>query len=165
MPKIRLKREKANPVSEVQLRQRSTPYDFTVTLDSQAGRTTLCKGSWRFAHDAYWQAVKLVRHLSRSAMVRNDLNEDGELFGCFVTEIENGEDRSLPRSSGRVPKMGVPKMDASQYGEKDSRDDSGNAATSAPRPATRPGLTNSPVDGCGIPAQGEKDEVSFVPIL
>jgi hypothetical protein len=42
-----------------------------------------------------WQAVKLVRHLSHSAMVRNDLTEDGERFGYFVTEIENGQDRSL----------------------------------------------------------------------
>ena len=29
-----------------------------------------------------------------SAMVRNDLTEDGEAFGCFVTEIKNGQDRS-----------------------------------------------------------------------
>lgn len=96
MPKVRKRPAKPNPVSEVQLRQRSTPYDFAVWLSSQTGRSNLYRGSsWRFAHSAYWQAVNLVRHLSHSAVIQVDLTEDGDPYGGFVTEIENGGDKSV----------------------------------------------------------------------
>lgn len=96
MPRIRARQEKPNPVSEVQLRQRSTPYAFAVLLATPVGRKTLYRGSsWKFAHSAYWQGVNLVRHLSQSATIQIDLTEDGEPYGSFVTEIENGENKSV----------------------------------------------------------------------
>lgn len=86
-----MRREKPDPVSEVHLRQRSTPYDFDVALCSEAGQMTLYRGtSWRFARDAYWQGIKTVRHLSQTATVRIDLIDDGEPYGSFTTQVVNG---------------------------------------------------------------------------
>jgi hypothetical protein len=91
VPKIKTWITRDNPVTEVHLRKHSTPYAFIVTLTTEAGQQRLYKGeSWRSAHDAYWQAVRVTRHFTQTAIVRNDLKENGEAFGGFVTEIKNG---------------------------------------------------------------------------
>lgn len=96
MPRIKPRHERPNPISEIQLRQRSTPYDFAVLLTSQAGQNSLYRGSsWKLAYSAYWQAVNLVRHLSQSATIQMNLAEDGEPYGSFVTQVESGKDQSL----------------------------------------------------------------------
>jgi hypothetical protein len=67
-----------------------------VSLISQDGQKRLYRGgAWRSAYDAYWQAIRLVRHFLRTATVRMDLTEEREPFGGFVTEIEDGQDKSL----------------------------------------------------------------------
>ena len=51
-------------------------------------------------------------------MVRNDLTEDGEPFGCFVTAIENGEDKALHVPSGECLKWAYRKWTLLNTAEK-----------------------------------------------
>lgn len=87
---------KANPTTEVHLRQRSTPYDFEVVLASNGGSLTLYDGaSYKSALAAYWQAVNTLHLVGLSGSVRMDLSEDRQPYGGFSTEIEHGRAASL----------------------------------------------------------------------
>src|SRR5438445_12236183 len=92
---------KEEPVSEVRLRRRSTPYDFVVTITSGNRTLEIYKGmSYQYALRAYWQGVSTLRFLTASGTVQMHLTKDRGPFGSFRTELEGGRLTALHHALG-----------------------------------------------------------------
>ena len=77
---------KRSHLTEVLLRERSTPYDFAVTVSSSDRRLDLYRGqSYKNALQSYWQAVKILRHINGSGKVAMSLIVEEQPYGGFET--------------------------------------------------------------------------------
>jgi hypothetical protein len=89
------------PVSEVRLRRRSTPYDFVVTITSGGRTLQIYKGrSYQYALSAYWQGVSTLRFLAASGTVQMGLTKERAAFGSFRTQLEAGRAIALHNAFG-----------------------------------------------------------------
>ena len=92
----------SNPITEVPLRRRSTPYDFRVIMNSNESSLGLYNGrSYKSALDAYWQGVRTLHFLHQSGRVSLNLSRDKQPYGSFHTEFNHGSASSLHVPSGR----------------------------------------------------------------
>lgn len=57
--------------------------------------------SYKYALDAYWQAVRTLHFLGLSGRLLISLTTDGNPYGSFSTEFENGKAASLHVPSGQ----------------------------------------------------------------
>jgi hypothetical protein len=94
-----------NPVTEVPLRKRSTPYGFTATIMRQGKALTVYKGaSANSAGTAYWQAVSTVAFLQGEANIDLAVTLSGLPYGGFTTEFASGKAISLHVATGECLK-------------------------------------------------------------
>lgn len=92
----------ARRVSEVALRERPLPYDFSVIMTRASESLWLYEGtSAKYAKAAYWQAVRSAVFLGLHGDVRMTLKRDGESYGGFSTQVERGKVISLHIPSGK----------------------------------------------------------------
>ena len=90
-----------NPVTEVPLRKRSTPYNFAVTIAHQGRPLTVYSGaSANAVRTAYWQAVNTLRFLGTDGKIELVVMLSRQPYGSFVTEIESGAAKSLHAPTG-----------------------------------------------------------------
>jgi hypothetical protein len=91
-----------NPVTEVPLRKRSTPYDFTVTVSRGSERRRLYKGtSANYAKASYWQAIQMATFLGLHGSIHMSVFRDKQSYGVFTTEHEGGKVKLLHVPSGK----------------------------------------------------------------
>jgi hypothetical protein len=94
-----------NPVTEVSLRKRSTPYGFAVTITHQARTLAAYEGaSANFARTAYWQAVHTLTFLRSDGKVELVVTLSRKPFGSFVTAVESSVVESLHAPTGECIK-------------------------------------------------------------
>jgi hypothetical protein len=90
-----------NPVTEVPLRKRSTPYDFAVIITHQGRALTTYEGaSAKFAQSAYWQAVNTLTFLRASGTIELAVTLSKKTYGRFLTEVDIGVVSSLHVPTG-----------------------------------------------------------------
>ena len=90
-----------NPITEVPLHRRSTPYEFVVSLIENQELLRVYHGkSHNYACGAYWQAVSTSRFLKASVTVNMEITKEEKPFGGFSTEIAAGGVTSLHKASG-----------------------------------------------------------------
>jgi hypothetical protein len=94
-----------NPVTEVPLRKRSTPYEFAVTVTHQ-GRTlaVYSRTSPNYARMAYWQAVHTLAFIPAEGKVELAVTLDKKPYGSFTTEMATSGVRTLHIPSGECTK-------------------------------------------------------------
>jgi hypothetical protein len=91
-----------NPVSEVFLRKRSTPYDFSVVMRRGPQTLGLYSGtSAMYANSAYWQGVRTAIFLSLDGEVTMSVSKRREAYGTFATRMADGKVISLHIPSGQ----------------------------------------------------------------
>jgi hypothetical protein len=84
---------KGGKITEVSLRERSTPYDFAVTIAGSDGCLDLYRGqSYKNALGAYWQAVGILRFIHSSGKVAISLSVEGQPYGGFETLVPGERD-------------------------------------------------------------------------
>ena len=77
-----------NPITEVPLRQRSTPYDFSVTINSSSRNLDIYSGrSWKCAQAAYWQAINVALFCGVEAEIDLTVTKNEQPYGAFTTRI------------------------------------------------------------------------------
>ena len=85
-----------NPISEVHLHQRSSPYDFMVTMTFNDRSLELYSGtSYKNSLAAYWQAVKTLSFARLRGNVRMALTVERQLYGGFITQIDPDSEARL----------------------------------------------------------------------
>jgi len=93
---------KENPTTEVNLRRRSTPYDFRVLMTCNERSLGLYNGtSYKYALGAYWQSVRSLLFWGLSGRVLMELATEGRPYGSFATALEGGGVVSLHIPSGQ----------------------------------------------------------------
>ena len=93
---------KQNPITEVRLRRRSTPYDFRVLMMCDGRSLGLYDGtSYKYALSAYWQSIRTLHFLRLSGRLLISLTTDGNPYGEFSTEFDSGKVTSLHVPSGQ----------------------------------------------------------------
>jgi hypothetical protein len=94
-----------NPVTEVALRKRSTPYSFCVNICHEGRTLTVYKGaSAMYARGSYWQSVGTLRFLCVTGTIELVALLAKEPHGGFITEIEGGNVKSLHVPKGECVK-------------------------------------------------------------
>lgn len=77
-----------NPVTEVPLRKRSTPYAFRVVVTHEGRTLGVYDGaSANYARAAYWQAVHTLKFLKSNGRIELFVTLSKRPFGGFTTEV------------------------------------------------------------------------------
>lgn len=96
-----------DPVTDVPLHQRSSPYDFSVDVFIDSGSLRVYGGkhgnaSYKNALSAYWQAVNMLRFAHVAGTVRMELTVGRNPYGGFTTEV------APIHQPGREPVLHIP---------------------------------------------------------
>jgi hypothetical protein len=91
-----------NPVTEVPLRKRSTPYEFSVdvTKDSHTANVYTGKAA-NHAMSSYWQAINLSMFLGADLLVRMAITRSRIPYGEFATAVNQGKIKSHHIPAGK----------------------------------------------------------------
>lgn len=90
-----------NPVTEVPLRKRSTPYEFSVAVTKDSHTANIYTGnSANYALSSYWQAVNLSVFLGANLFVRIKITRSRTPYGEFATEVNQGKIKSCHIPAG-----------------------------------------------------------------
>jgi hypothetical protein len=90
-----------NPVRDVPLRKRSTPYDFAVVMIRGPETLRLFDGtSAGYAKTSYWQAVRSAAFLGLSGTIKMSVTVARKPYGSFATDLAEGKVKSLHIPSG-----------------------------------------------------------------
>jgi hypothetical protein len=77
-----------NPVTEVPLRKRSTPYTFNVVISHQGRTLQVYSGaSANLAGTAYWQAISTLKFVQLNGKVELLVMLSRKAYGSFTTEL------------------------------------------------------------------------------
>src|SRR5712692_4581236 len=91
-----------NPVTEVPLGKRSTPYEFSVAVTRDSDTVMVYVGkSANYAKSSYWQAVKVGVFLGANVSVRMTITRSRSPYGEFATEVDRGRVKTCHIPSGK----------------------------------------------------------------
>ena len=91
----------AEPITEVPLRKRSTPYEFQVKMIHEDRSLGLYDGkSHNYARVLYWQAIHTLHFLHSSGKVFIEITKAKNPYGGFSTEFVAGRAVSLHKATG-----------------------------------------------------------------